>query len=567
MRKIVFVFISFVCAVLPLAGQQADDNLLDELDETIKSRDIYAARREGVLNNLKEGLVSQTDLQEKYKIYSRLFDEYRSFQSDTAIVYAEKKLKLAQKLKEEAKMDDSRLNLAEIYAIIGLYKESLDMLESIDRARLNEALVPYYYHIHCTAYKYMNNFAVTHQQRALYYDRLNSYCDSLVNAEKVGTNSYVFAKANYLMQKKDYKNSFMFLHSNYQKQDPLSRDISVYAYLMALNLEQENDKMGEKHYLIISATSDLKSGIKEYISLRRLAYLLYLDGDIDRAYSYMKVAMEDAIFCNSHMRMMEVSQILPIINNDYQIKKQKQNRQLFFFLVSISLLSLLLLLGIVYIYKQMKRINVARRQLKETNKELQEANMKLEEASRLLRLNVSSLEQFNNDMQEMNSNLKEANCIKETYIIRYMDLCSEYLDKIEIYLKRLKKLAVKGDLGILNNELNPTEYITENLNLFYNNFDLTFLNLFPSFVEDFNKLLKDDSRIELKGGELLNPELRIYALVRLGIADNINISRFLRYSLSTIYNYRTQVRKKALSERSEFEKKVMTIGVDIFSGL
>lgn len=567
MKKAISLFIFLNCFILSLAGQQSNDDLLKELDKVIGSREIYTARREGVLEDLKHGLNSSTDLQEKYKIYSRLFDEYRSFQSDTAIVYATKKLQLAQQLNEEAKVDDSKLNLAEIYAIIGLYKESLDVLADINRNRLNEALVPYYYHIHCTVYKYMNNFAVTAEQRKLYYDNLNAYSDSLVIAEKVGTNSYVFAKANYLTQKKEYKNSFMLLHSNYLKESPDSRDISVYAYLMALNLEQEDDKIGEKQYLIISSISDIKSGIKEYISLRRLAYLLYQDGDIDRSYLYMKIALEDAIFCNSHMRMMEVSQILPIINNDYQIKKQNQSRQLLLFLTSISVLSILLLLGIIYIYKQMKRMKIARLQLKEANKELQDANIKLEDTSELLKLNVKDLEQLNNDMHGMNENLMEANCIKETYIIRYMDLCSEYIDKMEVYLNKIKKLTIKGDLAVLNKELNPVEYINENLELFYNNFDLTFLHLFPSFVEDFNKLLKDNNKIELKEGELLNAELRIYALVRLGITDNIKISRFLRYSLSTIYNYRTQVRNKAIAERSEFEKKVMTIGADIYSGL
>ncbi len=336
---------------------------------------------------------------------------------------------------------------------------------------------------------------------------------------------------------------------------------------MALNLEQDNDEAERKQYLIISAISDLKSGKKEYISLRQLAYLLYEEGDIDRSYFYMKVALEDAIFCNSHIRMMEISQMLPIINNDYQMKKQNQNRQLFVFGVCISVLSILLLMGLIYIYKQMKRMKIARLQLKEANQELQEINVKLEDTSDLLTLNVRNLEKLNNDMHEMNKNLLESNCIKETYIIRYMDLYSECIDRVEVYLNRIKKRAIKGDLKALNEELNPVEYVKENLDLFYTNFDLTFLHLFPSFVEDFNKLLKEDSQIELKEGELLNPELRIYALVRLGITDNIKMSRFLRYSLSTIYNYRSQVRNKAIAERSEFEEKVMMIGVEIYPSL
>ena len=273
--------------------------------------------------------------------------------------------------------------------------------------------------------------------------------------------------------------------------------------------------------------------------------------------------MEDAMFSNSGMMLIRISQILPIINNDYQTKTQQQKNQLFIFLFSISILSVLLFAGLIYIYKQMQRVKTARHQLKVANIELKNVNGKLEETSEQLLLHLDELKQLNVKMSEMNKTLLEANCIKETYIVRYMDLCSEYIDRMDSYLNKMKKISVKGDLKALNNELNPTQYIKDSLELFYNNFDSTFLHLFPTFVEAFNNLLKE--KIELKEGELLNPELRIYALIRLGLSDNLKISRFLRYSLSTIYNYRTQVRNKAILERSEFEKTVMKIGGDVFS--
>lgn len=273
--------------------------------------------------------------------------------------------------------------------------------------------------------------------------------------------------------------------------------------------------------------------------------------------------MEDAMYSNSGMMLIKISQILPIINNDYQTKTQNQKKQLFIFFLSISILSILLLFGLIYIYKQMQRVKTARGQLKNKNLELKDVNERLEETSEQLLLHLNEFKKLNMQMSEMNKTLLEANYIKETYIIRYMDLCSEYIDRMDGYLNRIKKISVKGDLKSLNHELNPTQYIRDSLELFYNNFDSTFLHLFPSFVEDFNNLLKE--KIDLKEGELLNPELRIYALIRLGVGDNLKISRFLRYSLSTIYNYRTQVRNKAMIERSEFEKTVMKIGGEDFS--
>lgn len=60
----------------------------------------------------------------------------------------------------------------------------------------------------------------------------------------------------------------------------------------------------------------------------------------------------------------------------------------------------------------------------------------------------------------------------------------------------------------------------------YINFDRIFLNLYPSFVLDFNKLLAPEEQILPKKGEFLNTELRIFALIRLGITDSVKIASF-----------------------------------------
>ena len=84
--------------------------------------------------------------------------------------------------------------------------------------------------------------------------------------------------------------------------------------------------------------------------------------------------------------------------------------------------------------------------------------------------------------------------------------------------------------------------MTGELNGFYEMFDNAFLQLYPRFVEEFNELLKPGSRIELKKGERLNTELRIFALIRLGINDSSRIASLLRYSVNTIYNYRARIK-------------------------
>jgi DNA-binding CsgD family transcriptional regulator len=102
--------------------------------------------------------------------------------------------------------------------------------------------------------------------------------------------------------------------------------------------------------------------------------------------------------------------------------------------------------------------------------------------------------------------------------------------------------------------------VEEELKEFYDMFDQAFLKLYPKFVEQFNGLLREDSQIELKKGKLLNTELRIFALIRLGITQSSDIASMLRYSSNTIYNYRAQIKNACIGDRETFEERVKQIG-------
>ena len=168
---------------------------------------------------------------------------------------------------------------------------------------------------------------------------------------------------------------------------------------------------------------------------------------------------------------------------------------------------------------------------------------------------------INDELHEKNTQLTDSNIIKEQYIARFFDLCSMYIDKLEDYRKSLNKLAQNRQIDELYKQLKSTSMMENELDELYKNFDAIFLNLYPTFVADFNALLVEDERIVLKSEDLLNKELRIYALLRLGITDSVKIASFLRCSLSTVYNYRTKARNKAAISREDFEKMVMRIGV------
>lgn len=302
----------------------------------------------------------------------------------------------------------------------------------------------------------------------------------------------------------------------------------------------------QKENLLISSIADLQASVREYVSLRQLAVLLFQEGDIENAHEFLQIAMDDAQKCNARLRILEINDIFPIVNAAFVKKIQEQKMQQRVSIEIISLLVLFLLAAIWRIWKQMKKTSEAHRETKEANNQLKRLNAELVD--------------FNKRLTEANHAIAENSKIKEEYIAQFMDQCSLYIEKIDAYRKSLNKLLSAGKIDDLKKVLKSTDLMDDELKAFYRNFDATFLKLFPTFVTDFNKLLISEGQIVLKKEGQLNTELRVFALIRLGITDSVKIAQLLRYSVTTIYNYRTKTRNKALGNRKELEKRVMEIG-------
>ena len=184
-------------------------------------------------------------------------------------------------------------------------------------------------------------------------------------------------------------------------------------------------------------------------------------------------------------------------------------------------------------------------------RELAQSNENLSEA-------ITKLNSINELLNEKNALLYENNLAKESYIAEFFDVCFHYIDKVEQMQKSLYKLAVSRSFAALTRRLQSDEMVSEETSGLYQRFDSIFLKLYPTFVDDLNRLLRDEEKIKLHPGVLLTRELRIYALMRLGITDSGKIAVFLRCSTSTVYNYRTRMRNRAL-DREHFEENIMKI--------
>lgn len=547
MKKIIlFWCICTVCLWHLHAAEGQTDSLLLKLDRAIEERPMHIRQKEEKLAELKRQLNRQTSDEERYAVLGVLLEEYRSVNTDSALSMAQAREQVALRMNNPQHIDNARMNRADILGTIGMYKEAMDLLQDIHVERLPQYIHPYYYHIYRTVYGLMADYAVTEREKRLYSEVTDRYRDSLLLTTQGDPLLQALIKADQCNVHNKHEQAIQILTDYLAQQEDYTHDVAICAYTLSESYRLKGDRENEKKYLTISAIADMRTAVREYISLRKLAVLLYREGDIERAYSYVKICMEDAQACNARLRKLEILEVFPIIDDAYQQKTEKQQTQMKWGLVFISLLSVFLLLAIFYVYKQMKKVAAARREVVAANKRLKELN--------------EELHRSNAELKEANHSIAENSYLKEAYIGRYMDQCSVYLEKMDNYRRMLGKMAAAGNIEELYKHIKSSKFIDEELKDFYGNFDTTFLQLFPTFVEEFNGLLAEGERVVLKPNEKMNTELRIFALIRLGITDSVKIAQFLRYSVTTIYNYRTKVRNKAAGDRDLLEQEVMKIG-------
>ncbi|MEZ7498332.1 DUF6377 domain-containing protein [Flavobacterium sp. Arc3] len=545
-RFLPFFFVLFLPALL--LAQENSASLLRELDQTIENHQFYSNQKEHTIDSLKQLLKPALSELQKQEVYDQLYEEYRVYKSDSALVFARKSMQIAIRLDDSKRSDQAALNLASIMGTLGMYKEATDILAKNPGNRSPE-LKGSYYVVNRVLYGYMYDYATSTYEKEKYAALTQKYRDSSLQYFPKQARQHLIIQAELLIKKGKEDQSLQQLLSVFPSISLSDPDRAVFAYIISYAYHQKKDRGAEKKWLAISAISDLKLAKKENISLRNLAFLLYEEGDIDRAYKYIQRSLEDALFCNARLRTYEISKMMPIISEAYEHQNQKNQKQLVLFLVSMSLLTVILLVVLILLFKQMKKLKTAQKELNEAN-------------SQLLELNVA-LQAINLKLKETNSTLTEANLVKEIYIGKYMDQCSDYIGKLEGYRRKLNVMATAGKMNNLISAIKSKQFIESELKEFYTNFDKTFLLLFPDFINEFEALLVDTDLTQLKDGELLNTELRIIALIRLGIKDSAKIAVFLRYSVSTIYNYRSQIKNKAAGLREEFEANVMRIGTGI----
>ena len=546
-KNCLLCFLLFFSCYSAFAGESLD-SLLNVLDKTIKEADTYVQIKENKLHELKKEARKTPPVSvERYHLNNDIYLEYKAYSSDSALHYLNENMLLARQLNDKERELKIQLELSYLLSSIGMYMEAADILNSIDRQTLPSSLLGYYY----TCYEHVYFEAGAAQPRykmfASRYAKLShAYRDSMQVTLDPSSATYLWLRETQLREAGKYDEALEFSDRRLAEASFGTPQYALVAYQRFRLFESMGKKDEHLYYLVLSAISDVRSAIKEQSSLMVLAQELNSKGDLKRAYDYINFSWEISQFYKTRLRSWMNITPLSMINGNYQDIIKQQNRELLIYIVCVALLALLLVIALIYIYRQMKALSNAKKGLQEVNERLFSLNEELEEVNRHLR--------------STNLELSESNLIKEAYIARFFKLCSVYVDRLQAYRKLVNKKLQRGQVAeLLKMTHLSNDIVTVEVQELYANFDSAFLHLFPNFVESLNALLLPDEQIVLKPDELLNTELRIFALIRLGIKDSSQIAELLHYSVNTIYNYRSRVKTKACVSRDDFEDLVAKI--------
>jgi len=523
----------FVLLSLNLFGK--NDSLAFQFAEANR----YLASKDSIIQVKKNKIALLTDsLQhsnfedrknEEYNLLVKLTKEYEYFVYDSAFYYGNKALKMAYRLSDASKIAEAKSNISLILLLRGLYKETIDSIQTINPMVLDKKKRIGFYSVAYRAYYDLSNsrwgyYAPTYREIG------NSYVTKIVEEGDPDSFEYILALAL-----KSQNNSASYDVRKYctnllNRDDLTAHQAAIANCILGISYLKLEEKAKAKYYLCKAVVGDIQSTTKETLAARVLAELLFHDGDLEKANKFIAEAKKDADFYGSNARQLEISFIRPDIEAAVLNKVEEEKRVISNISIIVSLLALLLIAFSFIIYRQIKELKKARKEILESN----------------------------SNLRQLNDMLREVSKIKEEYVGYYFNFSSQFIEKMEGMKKAISRQLITRQYDAIELELKNYSSKKERENLF-EDFDRIFLKLFPDFVKRFNQLFDEKNKIVLKNTQILNTDLRIFALIRLGINDNEKIAGILNFSVNTIYTYKTKIKNRSVVSNEYFEDKIMEI--------
>ena len=548
LKHLLTIMMAFMAVEIYGAERVNIDSLYRVLDAAIDSADYYLQQKTDRIASLKDWLRKAATDKERYDFALNLHREYAAFDNDSAIAYIYKCIDLTEKMGREDLRYECIAGLAYQLANSGFYNEAIIHFEEIPQEFLKGDLLDRYESGMNHLYGEMGYYSHDPRLGRQFHARAREIREGLLERLDSTSSSWYALKSMMLNNANQPEKALHYSNGWMKSCKPGTRRYAIMAFNRSEIYKKAGNMEMQRYWLIQAAIIDIRNAIMDQGALWSLANsLIDADGDLSRAYRYMDFSWECISRFSTHMRSWLVSPILTRINNAYKTKLESANSQLRWTVVVISLLTLALLLLLLYVSKKRKQLAIARDELKNSNSRLLEANRQL-----------SAL---NNQLKQSNLELHDSNRVKDEYITKFFSVCSNYIDKLENYRIKVNRKVKAKQYNDLLKFTSSDQMKEDELKELFNNFDEVFLSLFPTFVEDFNALLREGERIDNPEPGRLTTDLRIFALIRLGIDESSRIAEFLRYSPNSIYNYRARIKNKAVGNRDDFERNVKEIGI------
>ncbi len=523
---IIFIFMSrlflFLLSVVLWSVAFSDVPRLDELERLksmISDKATIDKAKFNKVNDLKAKLAKTHAHADKVKILNELGDEYTLFMADSATHFYNEAIELCQSVGDSTGMYMSIMKKIRPETIAGFYAEAINEFNILSERTLPDSLLPHYYECGYRLYSFTLNSIERHN---IFYDQYFSKASEFrqlwIASLPAGSVMRDLYEAESLFVSGKYNAAKVILRELLGKLTEKSNEYAISSAIMANILRAEGNIPESLRYYALSATADIECSVKENQSIYELSMILYELGDIETSYRFILASIEDAAFCNAQMRVYNASRMLPVIEEAHQKDAKRHERIMVAYLIVVSLLVLGLVLVVFILVRQMRKLSRAR------------------------------------------AKLHAANNIKDEYMGQFLELCTVYIKRLDSFTKLVTRKLTSGQVEDLLRLTRSARFNDEQHREFYKAFDLAFLKIYTTFVDDVNALLRPEERYTIETPGTLNNELRIYALIRLGINDGQKIAEFLKYSVNTIYTYRNRIKNKAIN-RETFEDDVMNIGV------
>ena len=415
MRTLIVAFIICVCAICAHAN---NNNLYKRLDSVIAHSAVYDSIKEKRLKEIKLGAKYVTNPADKLRIYEKLAKDYSPYVYDSAMVYVQKGLSLAEKTGNSDYCNRFLIAKASLLIERGFYIEAKESLDKIEISQSDPK----------------QNFLFYCAQSSLYYN-LNAYCQKMefsqhyneLFKEYIGKALYYCPKNSAMYYYMKGINLFFSGRSINEISASLNKAMQMFgsenrmygraAYVLSKAYGKNKQLEQQRRYLLLAAISDVMSANNESLALQDVALLLYKNkNDLDKARKYINQTLKDAHEYNSRLQRVELYANLHVILSAYNEKLQKEAIWKNVTIICILVLLVVIAAAVVYVSRKKDVLKLSEKKLKAlteklsaTNKQQLKDNKALQDSNDELKGSNKALKDSNDELMSSNKALQDSN--------------------------------------------------------------------------------------------------------------------------------------------------------------